>query len=245
MGKQSGLGDNCYVGGYDLSGDIGSLSRIGGGPAPLVVTGINKSAFERIGGRRDGAMEFTAFFNKAAGQAHLRLSTLPTADVIVTYFRGTAIGNAAASCTAKQINYDGNRGADGAFTLGIHALSNGFGLEWGNQLTVGKRTDTAATNGTSNDFAASTSFGWQAYLQVFSVTGTSATVTLEDSADNVSFAAFTGSAFTAATGPGPERLQSASSTATVRRYVRAVTSGTFSEAIFAVNFVKNTVAVTF
>jgi hypothetical protein len=30
MAKQSGLGDNLYVAGYDLSGDIGSLETISG-----------------------------------------------------------------------------------------------------------------------------------------------------------------------------------------------------------------------
>ena len=48
MAKTSGLGDNCYVGGYDLSGDIGSLGKISGSVATIDVTGINKSAFERI-----------------------------------------------------------------------------------------------------------------------------------------------------------------------------------------------------
>lgn len=243
--KSGGLGDNLYVGGYDLSGDIGSIQKISGGPKPLVVTGINKSAFERIGGGRDGGIDFNAFFNDAAGQAHPRLSTLPTADVVVMYCRGTTLGNAAAACVAKQINYDGTRAADGAYTFAVQALANGYGVEWGTQLTAGKRTDTSATNGASVDFSASTSLGWQAYLEVFAVTGTSVTVTLEDSADDSTFAAFTGSAFAAATGPGTERI-AGSSSATVRRYVRAVTSGTFTEAVFAVMFVKNKdVAVSF
>jgi len=104
MTKQSGLGDALLVAGYDLSGDIGSLSKIGGGPKPLVVTAINKSAFERIGGIRDGGLEYMAFFNDATGQAHPRLSTLPRTDQIVTYCRGTTLGNPAAACVAKQID---------------------------------------------------------------------------------------------------------------------------------------------
>jgi hypothetical protein len=76
VGKQTGLGDNCYISGYNLSGDVGSLGRIGGGPALLDVTGIDKSAFERLGGLRDGGVDFSAFFNPAAGQAHPVLSAL-------------------------------------------------------------------------------------------------------------------------------------------------------------------------
>lgn len=244
MAKQSGLGDQFYWGGYDLSGDVGSLQKISGGLKPLEVTGINASAFERIGGVRDGAIDWQTWFNPAAAQQHAALKTLPTTDVLGTYCRGATLGNAAACLMSKQANYDGTRGTDGSFSFAIQAVANGYGLEWGNQLTAGKRTDTSGANGTGVDFAASTSLGWQAYLQVFSITGTSVTVTLEDSADNVSFATFTGSAFTAATALGTQRLQGGTS-ATVRRYVRAVSSGTFSQAIFAVVFVKNLTAVSF
>jgi hypothetical protein len=243
MAKQTGLGDRLFIDGYDLSGDIGSLQRIGGGPAAMDVTGIDKSAFERIGGRRDGGIDFTSWFNDAAGQAYPVLSALPTTDRTVSYFRGAAIGSPAASCIAKQISYDGTRGNDGAFTFTSSALSNNYGLDWGLQLTAGKRTDVAATNGASIDYGAvSTLFGLQAYLHVFSFTGTSVTVTLQDSADNATFANITSAVFTAATGRTSERI---ATTGTVRRYVRAITTGTFSSAVFAVHFTRNETAVAF
>ncbi|MHB9857612.1 hypothetical protein [Streptomyces sp. YIM S03343] len=147
MAKSSGLGDGLLIAGYDLSGDIGSLGSISGTVTPLVVTGINKSAFERIGGRRDGAISFTSYFNPATSRAHPRLSTLPRTDVIVSYLRGTTLGNAAANLVAKQVNYDGTRADDGAFTFSVDAQGNAYGIEWGQQLTAGLRTDTAATNG--------------------------------------------------------------------------------------------------
>jgi hypothetical protein len=241
MSKQSGLGDNLYVAGYDLSGDIGSLSKIGGGIQTLDTTGIDKSAHERIGGQRDGSLEFTSFFNDAAGQEHPVLSALPTSDIGLLYARGTVLGNPAACMVAKQVGYDGNRADNGAFTFKVSALANSYGLEWGRLLTAGKRTDTTATNGSGVDTAASASFGGQAYLQVFSVAGTSVTVAIEDSADNISFAAVAGLAFTAATpGASPQTQRLAiSNTSTIRRYVRAVTTGTFSNAVFAVVLVKN------
>src|SRR3954471_9460681 len=98
--KETGLGDRLYVAGYDLSGDIGSIQRVAGGPAAMEVTGIDKSAHERIGGRRDGGIDYTAWFDKQTGQAHPRLSLLPTADVITSYFHGIVQGNACASCVA-------------------------------------------------------------------------------------------------------------------------------------------------
>lgn len=244
-GKRTGLGMNLYCGGYDLSGDVGALNNIRGGPSPLVVTGIDKEAYERIGGLRDGGLEFMSFFNKAAGQAHPVQSALPRTDVIVVATVGTTLGNPAAAVVAKQVNYDGTRAADGSLTFTTQALANAYGLEWGIQLTAGKRTDTSATNGTAVDTLASASFGGQAYLEVFAVTGTSVTCTIEDSADNVSFAAVAGLAFTAATGITTQRLAT-SNTATIRRYVRVATTGTFSNAVFSVVLNKNEVAgVTF
>jgi hypothetical protein len=243
MAKQSGLGMNCYVGGYDLSGDVGSIETIHGGPSPLVVTGIDKGAIERQGGVRDGGVEFTSWFNPAAGAAHPKLSALPTADDIVTITTGTTIGSAAVSQNGKQIGYDPKRGNDGSLAFKVSAQASSYGIEWGNLLTAGIRSDTAPTNGTGFNFLASTSFAWQAYLHVVSVTGT-VTVALEDSADNINFAPFAGSAFAAAAAIGAQRIAGVA-LSTVRQYVRAVTSGAFSQASFAVMFVKNQTAVVF
>lgn len=315
MSKQSGLGDNFYVGGYDLSGDINSLSKISGTVATLDVTAINESAMERLGGKRDGLIDFVAYFNPTG--AHPVLSALPTADVQASYRRGTALGNPAAEFIAKQIDYNPTRGADGALTVAVGLNGDGYGLEWGTQLTAGLRTDTAATNGTAVDqagglvtpavpasgtpqvntsplpvqvvitggtmtavvingvqvgtgagtyvlpagqsitltytvaptwtWAAQTTSGAQAYLQVTAFTGTDVTVKIQDSADGASFADVTGLTFTQITSaPGTQRIAT-TSTATLRRYVRAVTvtSGGFTSATFAVTLVRNQTAVTF
>jgi hypothetical protein len=242
IAKQSGLGDAFFVGGYDLSNDTASLDEIGGGPALIDVTGIDKSAYERIGGLRDGRIEWTSHFNDATDKQHLALRGLPTTDRHIMYFRGTTLGNPVAALVGKQLNYDWTRADDGKITAKIRAEANGYGLEWGQSLTAGKRTDSTGTNGTSIDTTASASFGAQAYLQVFSLTGTNVIVTIEDSADNVSFAAVTGLTFTSVTAaPASERLAT-SNTATIRRYIRATTSGTFSSATFAVMINKNEIA---
>src|SRR5205823_4182659 len=202
---------------------------------------------ERIGGLRDGRIEMTTFFNhvQAGTGTHEKLSALPRTDVILTYCRGTLLGNPAASLVGKQVNYDPTRGNDGMLTFAVSAQANGFGIEWGQQLTAGVRTDSAATNGTGIDTTASASFGAQAYLQVFSpFTGTDATVKIQDSADNVSFTDVAGMAFTQITSAPTAQRIATSNTATIRRYVRAVTvtTGGFTALSFAVNFVKNQVA---
>lgn len=244
MTKTSGLGDNLYIGGVNVSGDIGSISNIHGGNTPIPVTGIDKSAFERLGGNRDGGMSYTAFFNPSAGQAHPVFSALPRTDVVCSYFRGTAIGNASASLVAKQVNYDPQRGNDGSLTETIDMLANSYGLEWGLQLTAGQRTDTGATDGASIDTTASLSFGLQAWLHVFSFSGTDATVKIQDSANNSVWADLAGASFTqVTTAPVAYRI-ALGNTATVRRYLRAstVTTGGFTSLMFAVTFTKNTTA---
>lgn len=244
MTKVPGMGDNLYVGGYNISGDIASLDRIAGGPAAMVMTDITQSAYDRVGGQRDGGIDATTWFNKDTGCAHPTLSALPTTDTLVSYLRGTAIGSWAACLVAKQVGYDMTRAADGAVTFKVSAVGNQYGLEWGQQLTAGVRTDTTGTNGATLDGAASSSVGAQFYLQVFSVTGTSVTVTIEDSANGTDWTALSGMAFTAAAGVTWQRIATASG-ATVRRYLRATTSGTFTDAQFTVVAVRNQVAVAF
>jgi hypothetical protein len=244
--KQSGLGDNLYIAGVNVSNDIGAIKKISGGPKPWEYTGIDKSAIERIGLERDGGMDFTSYFNPTV--AHPVWSALPTTDVICSYFRGTTLGNPAACMVAKQINYDPTRATDGALTCDISLLPNGFGLEWGVQLTAGQRTDTTATSPATgvDQTTVSTVFGWQAWLHVFAFAGTSVTVQLQDSADNSTFANLgSGGAFTAATGITSQRLASPGATDTVRRYVRAITTGTFTNAVFAVVFTRNLTATVF
>lgn len=241
MAKGSGLGDNLYISGYDLSGDIGSLSRIGGGPAATDLTGIDKSAFERAGGLRDGSIEFSAFFNPDTDRAHERLSALPTEDVVISYFRGTELGGQSANLVGKQVNYDPSRNADGSIVVATQALANKFGIEWGVSGTAGKRTDTAGSNGASLDAGAQTLFGLQAYLHVFALTGTSVTVKIQDSVDDGvadPWADVVGGTFTAATGVTSQRIATAAGL-TIERYLRVITTGTFSNAVFAVSIVRN------
>jgi hypothetical protein len=248
MAKQAGLGDRLWVAGRNLSGDIGSLGAIGGGPSPLDMTAIDKSAFERDGGLRDGRFEFSSFFNKAAGAAHLTLSTLPTADVRLIYGRGSTLGGQAAGIIGKQVNYDPSRGQDGSLTIAVQVMGNGSAIEWGNYLTAGERTDSGAANGTGVDFGGSTAFGLQAYLQVTAFTGTSVTVKLQESQNDGGadpYADVTGGAFTAVSAaPASQRIIT-SGAQTVERWLRVVTTGTFSSATFVVIVCKNTVATVF
>lgn len=240
--KTHGLGANFYLDGYDLSGDTGSVDSISKALNPIAMTGIDKSAYERKAGQLTGKIGWTSFFNPT--NAHPPLKLLPRTDRVASYWHRPLLGAPVASMVAKQTNYDGTRDAAGALNFKVETLSNAWWLDWGLGLTVGKRTDGSATNGTGVDFGASYAFGLQAYLQVFEFTGTSVTVTLQESSDNGvgdAFTAVTGGVFTVVSAaPTAERIQTSRSQ-TIERYLRVATTGTFSNFVFAVHVTVNKV----
>jgi hypothetical protein len=247
MAKESGLGAQLYVDEYDLSNDTNALGTISKGINLLDFTGIDKSAMERKAGQLTGSMDIETFFNPT--NAHAAYATLPRADRQMSYYHRATLGAPVASMIGKQVGYDPTRAADGAYTAAVNAQSNAWWLDWGLALTAGKRTDTAATNGTGVDFALQgmpASFGLQAYLHVFAFTGTSATIKLQGSSDNGAgdaFADITGGAFTLVTAVTKERIQTSRALA-VERYMRVVTTGTFSNLVFAVSAAANVTDMT-
>lgn len=246
MAKQGGLGQRLFVHGNDISTGVQDFSDTGGGFAPLASTDITQFAVARqIGGQRDGRMGVNSFFNPSAGEVHDVLSALPTTDVILSWLFGvSALGAVAFNLNAKQAEYNGSRAQEGSFLFATSAVGNGYGGEFGNTLTLGKRTDAAATNGSGVDFAAATDFGLTAYLHVVAFTGTDVTVKLQESSDNGvgdAWADVVGGGFTQITGGAPtaQRIQSARDL-TVERYLRVVTvtTGGFSNLQFVVSVTK-------
>lgn len=242
MAKESGLGANFYLDEVDLSGDTGSLNNISKSASPLVMTGIDKYAFERKAGQLDAQLSWQSYFNPSTGQAHPALANGTFRnDRIGSYFHRPTLGMPVASMVGKQTTYAPTRGNDGSLMVSVDMLANQWWLDWGLALTAGKRTDGSATNGTGVDFSAAGTFGLQAYLHVFAFTGTSVTIKLQQSSDNGSadaFADVTGGAFTLVTGVTKERIATARNQA-VERYLRVVTTGTFSNVVFAVSAVVN------
>lgn len=248
MSKSTGLGAGLLVGGADISGDIGAVSRIASPRTVLDLTAITQYAFDRALAYRDGAIEFTSWFNPSAGRSHPTLSALPRADTAVTYLHRHATQNAmAASMVAKQITYDADRQQDGSLSFSTASQANLYGLEWGNLLSEGVQTFTAADESASVDAGASSAFGLQAYLHVTAFTGTDVTFAIQSSSDNGAgdaWAAVTGATFTENTDVGWERIQTARD-ASIERYLRVAATGTFTSVTFAVNVVRNAAEVLF
>jgi hypothetical protein len=251
MSKQTGLGDNFYIGGYDISGDVSAIQKASMPIALLEETGIDKSAIERVYGLRGGELDVALWFNDAntaggdpTNQEHWALKGLPLTDVIACYFRGLAIGSPAACLVGKQVDYDWTRGANGSLAGKVQVLNNAYPLEWCEQLTAGKRVDTAATAGAGLDSGAvaSGAFGLSAYIQVFAMTGTDLTVKLQhcDTDTPASYTDIAGGGFTQILGAGftptVQRIQTAA--ITIKRWVRVVstTAGGVTSCTFAVAY---------
>jgi len=233
MAKSTGLGAALWVDEFILSNDIQTVDTAGG-PAAVDVTGIDKSAHERIGGLRDGSLGATAFLNTTAGQAHPVLSLLPTTDTIITYANGATLGNAAASMIAKQVGYDPSRDADGSLTFDMQAIAASQGLQWGVLGTAGQITETAVGNQTSIDNGAASTGGLRGFIHVTAFTGTDATVQIQESSDDGGGDAFANiAAFTSITGVGAEAI---AVTGAIERYLRvSITVDNFTTMTFSVN----------
>lgn len=231
MAKGTGLGSRFFVGGYDLSGDTNALSKIGGGPSLIDVSAINGAAYERLAGRRDGNIDFTAIFNDGVGASHAVFSALPTANVCAIYAQAASVGAYGAGMIAKQVDYPLSQAADGALTAAVSLVSNGYGVHFGQMLTAGLRTESTATNGASIDTAASVSFGATIFLVVTALGSGTPTIKVQDSADDSTFADLTGGTFGTVAALDNEVIQTGATQA-VRRYIRVATTGTFANLSF-------------
>lgn len=150
MSKGSGLGDQLLIGGNVVGKGVQSYT-LASPLAALDVTDITQSAHARIGGLRDGSAAAVAYHDPAAGGIHDVLKTLPRADTLWTLLRGQALGAVSACLQAKQLNYDPTRSNTGELTFKVDASANGYGIEYGKQLTPGVRTDAAPADGASLD----------------------------------------------------------------------------------------------
>jgi len=231
MAKKSGLGQQIFVNGYDLSGDISAIDSAGSPRELLDTTALNASAHERIVGLSDGNLSVSSWFNDSTEQEHEAFKGLPTTDRIVTWAFGSTRGDVAACLVAKQINYDGSRGTDGslAFTIDTQAAA-GVPLEWGNTLTAGKETHSSAAVSTSRDDGATTGYGLVGILSVTDLDSGTATVSIQQSADDVTFATIL--SFVAVAAAGAPTAQRLPLSGAILRYLRVSTTGTFSNLDF-------------
>jgi hypothetical protein len=135
MAKQSGLGsyfavDNSAGSLKDISNDVVSLD-INIAQNLLDVTGIDKSAMERLIGLGDGTITVNGVYNSAANMSHDVFKTRTGTRTVTYAVGGNTQGNPVISMEMLITSYVPVNGADGSlnWTAGL-SLSNGTTPTW-------------------------------------------------------------------------------------------------------------------
>lgn len=136
MAKQSGLGDQVLVddsGGSarDISNDITSHSL--NLPQNLQdITGLDKSALERLALLQDGEIQLSGVFNPAANMSHDVFKSKANQRTVTYRVGGNTNGNPQVAMEMLVENYNLSRGADGSLTWqATLKLANGTVPTWG------------------------------------------------------------------------------------------------------------------
>lgn len=135
MAKQTGIGDQLLVadaGGTqrDISNDVTAISL----PLPQNlqdVTGLDKSAMERLTLLQDGSFQLSGVFNPTANMSHDVFKSKANTRAVTYRVGGNTGGNPMLNMNCKVANYDLSRGADGSLTWSATLqLSDGTVPTW-------------------------------------------------------------------------------------------------------------------
>ena len=242
MSIQSGLAARLFLDQWDLSGDVSAIGRIASTTNLQDRTVLLNAAMARLPLLRDGAIDFTGFFNGATGGAQAVLRALPGTATQATVITASTVGADTFSLTGLQAAFNDTRGQDGSLVLDTSLEASGSALEVGELLTTGSQAFASAAAGSTLTYSgASTAFGWTAYLHALSIASGTATVSVQDSADNVTFTDLAGGAFAGVSAAGAQRIAGGAAD-TVRKYARVNVAGTFTSLVAVVTFVRYTAA---
>ena len=135
MPKQSGLGDyfacdNSAGSLKDISNDVTNLG-VNVGQNLLDITGLDKSAMERLIALGDGSFTLTGVFNASANQSHDVFKTRTGVRTVDYKVGGNTASNPYLTMECLVDSYNLSRGADGSltWTVGLQ-LQSGTTPTW-------------------------------------------------------------------------------------------------------------------
>lgn len=124
MAKTSGLPSSVTIAGNDISNDVLSFT-IDTPYGTQDITGVDKSAMERLVLRSDITGTIVVAWNTAANRSHATLKTPGSKTFVI------ALPGATATFTAVTTNYAVAMGADGSLGASVnYEVSNGSVLAW-------------------------------------------------------------------------------------------------------------------
>jgi hypothetical protein len=236
MAKRSGLSQTLITHGVNVSGDVGSINNLTLTRADLDTTGLDKTAHERLTGTGDGSIDFTSFFNDEVAGSHLTLRAMPATSVMWTWLlAGAEAGGAGMTGTVQQMSYSPVRGRNGSMEIGVVGSARDGYPPFEDHVNVspGIVTHASATSSASIDSLASSALGGIGFLQYTSRASGTPTFLIEHSTNNSTWATLLTFVGTGGVTSFGERL---TVTGTVNRYLRATTTGTFTNAVFWIGF---------
>lgn len=124
MAKVSGLPSSVTIASNDISNDVLSFT-IDTPYGTQDITGVDKSAMERLVLRSDITGTIVVAWNTASNRAHATLKTPGSKTFVI------GLPGATATFTAVTTNYAVTMGADGSLSASVNYLvSNGTVLAW-------------------------------------------------------------------------------------------------------------------
>lgn len=213
-------GSQCsvLVAQYDLSSYF-SHADVNSTVHALDATTFKKSRKVYIPGLVDGKADLMGLWDSVP-DAYLNTYLQSAGEVVTIGPNGLVVGAVAKLLKSRQMDYKVSVPVGGLVSAKVSMQADG-GLESGYSLQD-LLAQTITGNGTSVDNGAATTNGFVAHLHVSAYSGfTNVIFTVEDSADNSSFATI--GTFTTVTAVGSERIEVAGN---VRRYVRVVRTKT-------------------
>ncbi len=218
-----GKDTKVFISGYDLSTyfNVANTQM----SADLAECSTFQTTYKQfVAGLLDSKMNFEGYFDPSTGAVDAVLTSLLQQNThLIVLPQGDTQGNRGRGMYGVETNYETSSSLDGAVTVSMEAATK-TGAE-----PIVVNCPKAAKSSTGNDASgvnggAATTNSWAAFLQVFAVSGSSATldVVLQDSADNSTFLDVTGGNFAQvlqAGVPTSQRIAGAAG-ATLRQYTR-------------------------
>jgi hypothetical protein len=125
MAKSSGLTTSTTVASNNISNDVTSIN-VDTPYGQQDITGLDKSAVERLLLRADCTGTMTGVFDTTASMSHATLKTPGSKTFVIVY-----PGPATLTFTAVTTNYALSMGTDGSLTWSVNwALSSGTAAAW-------------------------------------------------------------------------------------------------------------------
>lgn len=202
---------------YDVTGYLRSAElSVEVEPADTTVFGNGWTT--AITGLGDATASFEGLYDPAT-QAHWR-DQVGVSSGVLTYAPSgwSAIGDPARMLLGTSTSYAESSPVGDVVSFSWEVMSEDHFA--GGQVIHPLGEDTNTTEGASKDDGAATATGWTLQVHVLLVDGGSWDFGLQDSANNSDWTYVDGSVTSAFTGPGAQRVVSASGTTALRRYVK-------------------------